>query len=40
VEVANPPFRLDDRRLAEIFQHKRNDPQFLEALNEVLKRRD
>jgi hypothetical protein len=31
---------LDDRRLAEIFQHKRNDPQFLEALNEVLKQRD
>jgi hypothetical protein len=32
--------RLDDRRLAEIFQQRRDDPQFLDALNEELKQRD
>jgi hypothetical protein len=31
---------LDDLRLAEIFQQKRGDPLFLDALNEVLKQRD
>jgi len=31
---------LDDLRLAEIFQLKRGDPLFLDALNEVLKQRD
>lgn len=32
--------RLDDARLAEMFQQKRDDQAFLEALNEVLKHRD
>src|SRR6266404_9888700 len=32
--------RLDDGRLAEIFQQRRDDPQFLDALNEELKQRD
>jgi hypothetical protein len=32
--------RLDDGRLAEIFQQRRDDQQFLDALNEELKQRD
>ncbi|MBR1240306.1 hypothetical protein JQ620_09230 [Bradyrhizobium sp. AUGA SZCCT0274] len=32
--------RLDDGQLADSFQRNRDDPRFLEALNEVLKRRD
>jgi len=32
--------RLDDGRLAELFQQRGNDPQFLDALNEELKQRD
>ena len=32
--------RLDDGRLAEMFQRRGNDPQFLDALNAELKRRD
>jgi hypothetical protein len=31
---------LDDRRLAEMFHRRGNDPQFLEALNVELKHRD
>ena len=31
--------RLEDGQLAEIFQQKRDDPQFLDALNEELKKR-
>jgi hypothetical protein len=32
--------RLDDGRLAEMFQQRGDDPQFLEALNAELKQRD
>ena len=32
--------RLDDGRLAEMFQQRGNDPQFLDALNEELKQRN
>jgi hypothetical protein len=32
--------RLDDARLAEMFQQRDDDPQFLDALNEELKQRD
>jgi len=32
--------RLDDGQLSEIFQRRRDDPQFLDVLNEELKRRD
>lgn len=32
--------RLDDGRLAEMFQQRGNDTQFLDALNEELKQRD
>ena len=32
--------RLDDARLAEMFQQRGNDPQFLDALNAELKQRD
>ena len=31
--------RLDDAQLADIFQQRRNDPHFLDALNEELKKR-
>ena len=32
--------RLDDGRLAEMFQQRGDDPQFLDALNAELKQRD
>ena len=32
--------RLGDERLAEIFSQRRDDPQFLDALNEELKKRN
>jgi hypothetical protein len=32
-------FRVEDRRLAELFRQRRDDAQFLEALNEELKKR-
>lgn len=32
--------RLDDGRLAELFQQRRDDPQFLDTLNAELKHRD
>jgi hypothetical protein len=32
--------RLDDGRLAELFQERRDDPQFLDALSAELRRRD
>lgn len=32
--------RLDDGRLAKLFQQRRNDPRFLDALNEELKQRN
>src|SRR6185503_3116053 len=32
--------RLDDGRLGELFQQRRNDPRFLDALNEELKQRN
>ncbi|MCK1472841.1 STY4851/ECs_5259 family protein [Bradyrhizobium sp. CW10] len=39
-EEFNGLSRLDDGQLAEMFQQRRDDPLFLDALNEALKQRD